>query len=117
MKLGLQGVTIVVASGDNGVAGNGNQCCAKPRCLGGTMNGAGGAGSFNPSFPSTCPYITSVGATQIVPGAAITAEEEACQSVIYSGGGFSNNFPLPSWQASAVAAYYKDFKPSYSASL
>jgi tripeptidyl-peptidase I len=117
MKLGLQGVTIVVASGDHGVAGNTNQCCTYVGCAGGIQNPVGAAGAFNPSFPSTCPYITSVGATQIVPGASITAEEEACQSIIYSGGGFSNNFAIPSWQTSAVNKYFKSHKPSYSASL
>lgn len=33
--------------------------------------------------------------------------------MIYSGGGFSNRFPLPSYQSSAVAAYFKTHKPSY----
>lgn len=117
MKLGLQGVTIVTSSGDNGVAGNGNKCCTNSGCAGGGLNAPGASGSFNPSFPGTCPYITSVGATQIVPGKTVTSPEEACATVIYSGGGFSNNFALPSYQSSAVGTYFKSHKPSYSTSM
>jgi tripeptidyl-peptidase-1 len=57
-KLGLMGVTVLYASGDNGVAG-GNNICLNPD---GSQSGDGQL--FNPSFPGTCPYITSVGATQ-----------------------------------------------------
>lgn len=52
MKLGMQGVTILYSSGDNGVAGNGAQCCTKAKCAGGSYNN-GGSGTFNPSFPGT----------------------------------------------------------------
>jgi tripeptidyl-peptidase I len=115
MKLGLQGITILYSSGDHGVAGNEGVCCKSKSCAGGVYVPAG-SGTFNPSFPGTCPYITSVGATQIVSGAAVTAPEQACESVIYSGGGFSNVFALPSYQASAVKNYFKNHKPSYSSS-
>ncbi|MCJ1435182.1 hypothetical protein MMC27_004553 [Xylographa pallens] len=114
MKLGMAGVTILYSSGDNGVAGNGAQCCTKAKCAGGTYN-SGGSGTFNPSFPGTCPYVTSVGATQIVPGASVTAPEEACETVIYSGGGFSNVFAMPSYQSSAVKSYFTNHKPTYTA--
>ncbi|KAG9246746.1 peptidase S8/S53 domain-containing protein [Calycina marina] len=116
MKLGLAGTTFVYSSGDYGVAGNGGQCCTKAKCAGGTYN-SGSTGTFNPAFPATCPYITSVGATQIKPSTAVTATnpEEACETVIYSGGGFSNVFSIPSYQASAVATYFSDYKPSYTA--
>ena len=101
MKLGLQGTTFLFTSGDNGVAGNFGQCLTQN----GTYN-AGGQGRFNPSFPSTCPYITSVGATQISPGASVTAPEVACETVALSGGGFSNVFPLPDYQSAAVKAWF-----------
>ncbi|KAF6238225.1 hypothetical protein HO173_003505 [Letharia columbiana] len=114
MKLGMQGVTILYSSGDNGVAGNGAECCTKAKCAGGTYN-TGKSGTFNPSFPGTCPYVTSVGATQIVSGASVTAPEEACETVIYSGGGFSNVFAMPSYQSSAVKSYFANHKPSYTA--
>lgn len=106
MKLGMAGTTILYSRGDYGVAGNGGQCCTQAKCAGGT---------FNPSFPGTCPYVTSVGATQIVPGASVTAAEEACETVIYSGGGFSNVFPLPSYQSAVVKSYFANHKPPYTA--
>jgi tripeptidyl-peptidase-1 len=109
MKLGLIGVTVLYSSGDNGVAGNGAQCIDPTT---GQYNN-GTSGRFNPSFPGTCPYITSVGATQIAPNASVTQPEIASETVIYSGGGFSNNFPMPSYQKDAVAKYFKDHKPPY----
>ena len=117
MKLGMAGTTVLYSSGDYGVAGNGGQCCTNAKCAGGTYNN-GGAGTFNPAFPSTCPYVTSVGATQVKPGGSVTATspEQACETVIYSGGGFSNVFPLPSYQAAAVNNYFANNNPPYSAS-
>ncbi|KAF4552344.1 Pro-kumamolisin activation domain-containing protein 3 [Elsinoe fawcettii] len=116
-KLGLMGVTVLYSSGDYGVAGNGGQCL-NPN---GTFNN-GDSGIFNPSFPSTCPYVTAVGATQVIPGTNIikalatgTQPEQACETVIYSGGGFSNNFPIPSYQAAAVNNWFKNFPPPYGA--
>lgn len=111
MKLGLAGVTVLYSSGDDGVAGNGKACCTQRNCLGATYSKDGL--TFNPSFPSTCPYVTSVGATQIKPGASVTAPEVACETVIYSGGGFSNVFAQPSYQAEAIATYYKNYNPHY----
>ncbi|KAG0651511.1 Sedolisin-A [Hyphodiscus hymeniophilus] len=116
MKLGLAGTTFVFSSGDSGVAGNNGDCCTKAKCAGGTYN-TGGSGTFNPAFPATCPYITSVGATQIKPNTAVTATapEEACETVIYSGGGFSNVFAMPSYQSTAVKSYFTSHKPTYTA--
>ena len=39
--------------------------------------------------------------------------ETACESVIYSGGGFSNHFRRPSYQKDAVAHYLKKYPPPY----
>lgn len=114
MKLGMQGTTILYSSGDYGVAGNGGKCCTAANCAGGTLN-SGGSGTFNPSFPGGCPYVTSVGATQVAPGASVTAPEKACETVIFSGGGFSNVFPLPSYQSSAVQAYFSQNAPPFTA--
>lgn len=110
MKLGLQGVSVIYSSGDYGVAGNFGECINSNGTYGNGTNGM-----FNPSFPSTCPYVTSVGATQIVPGASFTAPEEACETIIYSGGGFSNVFPLPSYQKAAVKGYLTKHRPPYTA--
>jgi subtilase family serine protease len=104
------GVTIVYSSGDNGVAGM--SCCIyflygrllKPilrftgnraLCLNPTGEQTTTGKIFNPSFPSTCPFITSIGATQVNPGAKVTDPESACEQVIFSGGGFSNYFGMP----------------------
>lgn len=116
MKLGLAGTTFLYSSGDYGVAGNGGECCTKAKCAGGTYN-SGTSGTFNPAFPATCPYVTTVGATQIKPNglATATVPEEACETVIYSGGGFSNVFAIPSYQASAVATYFTSHKPTFTA--
>ncbi|KAI9845406.1 MAG: hypothetical protein M1837_004884 [Sclerophora amabilis] len=111
MKLGLMGVTILYSSGDYGVAGNGGQCIDPTT---GQYN-QGGSGLFNPSFPGSCPYVTSVGATQVNPGASVLDPESACQQVIFSGGGFSNVFPLPSYQAEAVKNFYANYPPPYGA--
>jgi len=102
-KLGLMGVSFIFSSGDNGVAGNGGQCLSPS----GTR--------FNPGFPSTCPYVTSVGATQINPGKTVSDPESACEQVIFSGGGFSNYFAIPSYQHKVVSAWLANNQPSYPA--
>jgi len=93
MKLGVQGVSIFVSSGDDGAPGSG------------ARGNAGGCG-YEPSFPATSPYITAVGATQ---GGPTGGEEVACSGntggTITTGGGFSTNFAAPDWQASAIAEF------------
>lgn len=108
-KLGLLGVTVLHSSGDRGVAGR-NNLCLNPD---GTVSTA--AKIFSPSFPGVCPFITSVGATQVNPGAKVTDPESACEQVIFSGGGFSNQFPTPAYQKTAVEGYLQKFPPPYPA--
>ncbi|KAJ5133090.1 hypothetical protein N7448_001881 [Penicillium atrosanguineum] len=100
MKLGMQGVSVVVASGDSGVAGASS-------CLG--EDGK----VFNPDFPASCPYLTAVGATVIPLGAGATEHKEEAVSRFPSGGGFSNIYEHPDYQAQAVADYFSTAKPSY----
>jgi len=94
-QLGAQGVTIMVASGDDGVANY--EARSDPSKCG-----------FNPSFPATVPYIVAVGATQ---GPEDSKPEIMCSSstggLITSGGGFSTIFTTPSYQATNVATYLK----------
>ncbi|EED12678.1 alkaline serine protease AorO, putative [Talaromyces stipitatus ATCC 10500] len=99
-KLGLQGVSVVVSSGDSGVAGSDG-------CLGddGTI--------FNPDFPSGCPYITTVGATYLPSGTSPNGDNEVAVSRFPSGGGFSNIYPQPSYQAEAVNTYLTKHTPPY----
>ncbi|KAJ7659862.1 subtilisin-like protein [Mycena rosella] len=106
-KLGLMGTSIFYSSGDNGVAGNGGVC------LNATLQPDDSGTVFNPSFPSTCPWVTSVGATQILEGNTVNDPETACEEAIFSGGGFSNIFPLPSYQASAVKGFLKNHPPPF----
>ncbi|KIJ65932.1 hypothetical protein HYDPIDRAFT_187022 [Hydnomerulius pinastri MD-312] len=105
-KLGLMGVTVLFSSGDSGVAGNGGYCLNA-----GTESPWGLI--FNPGFPSTCPYVTAVGATQVNPGASVTDPESACNEFIHSGGGFSNYFAVPDYQKAAVTGYLANYPPPY----
>ncbi|KAI0331226.1 subtilisin-like protein [Cubamyces sp. BRFM 1775] len=82
-QLGARGTTVLFASGDGGVSGvQATQDCT----------------TFIPSFPSTCPFVTSVGGTtSFGPEVAVS----------FSSGGFSNLFARPQYQDSAVNAYLK----------
>ncbi|KAL8276649.1 hypothetical protein RQP46_010917 [Phenoliferia psychrophenolica] len=124
-KLGAQGYTLLYSSGDAGVGGNtagGLGFCINPATGEETPTEEGAGGTrFNPTFPSTCPYVTSVGATQTKAGADLVnspeTAEEACQTVIYSGGGFSNVFSIPEYQKEAIAAYYESIAPYYGSAV
>ncbi|RAK75328.1 S53 family peptidase [Aspergillus fijiensis CBS 313.89] len=113
LKLGLQGTSILIASGDDGVAGPPGDY-TDDGCLGnGTI--------FSPAFPNSCPWVTNVGATKLYPGYTVADGESAAYdpigdpySIAYaSGGGFSNIYPIPSYQAAAVAEYFKNHNPPY----
>ncbi|KZT64349.1 subtilisin-like protein [Daedalea quercina L-15889] len=88
-QLGARGVSIMFASGDGGVSGVQDRDCT----------------TFVPEFPSGCPYITSVG------GTTGTNPETA---VSFSGGGFSNYWATPSYQANAVSGYLDYLGSTYS---
>ncbi|ROT40230.1 tripeptidyl-peptidase [Sodiomyces alkalinus F11] len=85
--MGLRGVTVLTASGDSGV---GAPCRA---------NDGSGREEFSPQFPSSCPYITTVGGTQA------WDPEVAWKG---SSGGFSNYFPRPWYQVAAVEKYLEE---------
>ncbi|MCJ1386575.1 hypothetical protein MMC17_009701 [Xylographa soralifera] len=112
LKLGLQGVSIFVASGDRGVADN-------AVCLGPD------AKIFGPGYPSNCPYVTSVGATQILLGNTISEPEVAVvplyaaypfngSNYVYtSEGGFSNIYTRPTYQERAISSFFENHDPPY----
>lgn len=113
MKLGLQGHSILVSSGDYGVAsfpgdGADNGCLGPENTI------------FNPQYPSGCPYLTSVGATMLYPDQTVL-DGESVMHVNLSGteqnftssGGFSNYFAAPDYQEAALAAYFADHDPPY----
>ena len=72
-----------------------------------------------PIFPSRCPYIVSVGATQLKSSYNLksdsgnTGVEEAAATKIYSGGGFSNVFGVPDYQVSTFIKYINAYSPPY----
>lgn len=68
---------------------------------------------FNPDFPASCPYVTSVGATYLPLGASAGADEESASASFASGGGFSNINPQPSYQSDAVNTYLTKYPPPY----
>ena len=102
LKLGLQGVTVVVSSGDEGVGsyeGDGGfpSGCAGPD---GTV--------FFPASSATCPYVLAVGSTELTaaPAPGRCRWGERATSRFPSGGGFSNYFDAPDYQAAAVRTYF-----------
>jgi len=87
MKAGVRGLSILFASGDQGV-------CGRSGC------GMFMHSRFHPDFPGASPYITTVGGTDFA-GTEI-GDETAWKS---GGGGFSDTFGQPAYQKDAVAAY------------
>ncbi|KAJ6484040.1 subtilisin-like protein [Mycena sanguinolenta] len=111
-KLSLTGITFVASSGDGGVAYSASQECLLPDgTLAFNVNG-----SFVGQLPASCPYVTAVGATSVAEGASTDQVEESTTD-FPSGGGFSNNFPRPTWQSAAVQNYLDNFVPDYNASV
>ena len=69
MQLSLTGITFVASSGDSGVSYSGGLggCLVNGTVVGGNPNG-----SFVGQFPASCPYVTAVGATSVVPGNSVS---------------------------------------------
>ena len=105
IKLGVQGVTVFAASGDDGVAGFAFREAAQ-YC------------GYWAQWPAASPYITAVGATQN--GPMLTGSPEiSCSSktgaLITSGGGFSYYNPAPSFQKPFIDAYFEKYSAVISA--
>ncbi|KAH8999904.1 subtilisin-like protein [Lactarius hatsudake] len=83
-QLGLRGVSILVASGDDGV-GRIEDCRANSRRV-----------RFVPMFPASCPWVTSVGGT-------VGYNPEV--GMYLSGGGFSWHFTRPTYQEDVVPPF------------
>lgn len=108
------------ASGDYGPAVS--EGCANPAHLDdpNDFNGT----TFAPYFPSSCPYVTSVGATQLEHDETVDDPEHVMYqpgliagtppySIFGSGGGFSNYFKMPGYQKDAVNTYFDKYDPGY----
>jgi len=119
MKLGTMGVSVLFASGDDGVGG------------GDARTNASFCATLNPSFPSSSPYVTAVGGTQLSayrsgicgttqpfglssslrfdcsPSTDVAEVVSSCLtgSRITSGGGFSTYSAQPAYQQAAVQSY------------
>jgi subtilase family serine protease len=117
-KAAIRGISILFASGDDGIASVDARTDPVRACK-----------QHHPNFPSSSPWITSVGGTQLKPRGPIgkrgsapgsrsgteahfpaqTREEIVCSAstgcAVTTGGGFSHTFPRPAWQAAEVDAY------------
>ncbi|KAI3614585.1 hypothetical protein CBS9595_003856 [Malassezia furfur] len=94
--LGLRGVTLVVGSSDEGVGPENAAHCP---------TGGGDTTQFVPWFPSTCPYVTSVGGTATPPSETVA---DRANAGFATGSGFSNYFAQPAWQRAVVQRYVND---------
>ncbi|KAI1488921.1 peptidase S8/S53 domain-containing protein [Biscogniauxia mediterranea] len=98
MKLGLQGTTVMIASGDDGVASFPSG--ASPNgCMGPQQD------VFNPQFLASCPYILAVGSTYLPANGTAGADPEVATLRFRSGGGFSNIYDAPAWQRAALDGF------------
>lgn len=120
-KLAALGVTIAVATGDDG-APNKAVINNKSTCLCNFDSSSSeftatksptpwtGNGYF-PNFPASNPWVTAVGATM---GPEEGKAEEVCSSdnggIITSGGGFSSYYNTPSWQQSTLDYYFNNHR-------
>jgi tripeptidyl-peptidase-1 len=84
-QFGARGSSLMFSSGDNGVGGG--------DCL---TNDGTNKKRFQPAFPASCPFVTTVGGT-------VNINPEV--GVRFSGGGFSNYFTQPPYQTAAVSEF------------
>ncbi|KAH8993871.1 subtilisin-like protein [Lactarius hatsudake] len=90
-QLGVRGVSVLVSSGDDGVGR-------------GDCRDNSGSVRFTPSFPSSCPWVTSVGGT-------VRRYPEVAMHM--SGGGFSTHFTRPNYQEDMVAPFLGSLGSQY----
>ncbi|KAI9439772.1 subtilisin-like protein [Lactarius indigo] len=90
MKLGARGVSILFAAGDHGVGPSDCKTDGNIR--------------FKPTFPASCPWVTTVG------GTTSYDPEEAAD---LTSGGFSDYFERPDYQDEVVPAFFDDLGNKY----
>lgn len=83
-QLGARGMSIIVASGDQGP---GYSC---------QSNDGKKKSKFLPVFPASCPYVTAVGGVE---------SNNPERAVSFSSGGFSEYWEAPSWQRKDIKKY------------
>jgi len=94
-KIGARGVSVVIASGDDGSGCQSGQSDCK--C------------TLFPSYPGSSPYVTAIGATRFLDG---NSGPEGAVEAYGSGGGFFSIDSQPSYQTAAVTQYFNGQSPS-----
>ncbi|PQE06032.1 tripeptidyl-peptidase 1 precursor protein [Rutstroemia sp. NJR-2017a BBW] len=109
-QLGARGITIMFSSGDYGVGAN-DSCIS---------NDGKNTTMFIPDFPTSCPYVTSVGATKFFEPEVAAYRATGIDPIDgkYHGGwstgaGFSNYFAMPSYQKKVVTQYIKNLNGTF----
>lgn len=102
-QVGSRGITMLFSSGDNGPQGD-------------QPDGAHNA-IFEPEFPASCPFVTSVGGTTNLANETAATKQTISGlisklSYTASGGGFSNLFERPAYQDNAVPGYVSGHIPA-----
>ncbi|RAL62091.1 hypothetical protein DID88_002577 [Monilinia fructigena] len=109
-QLGARGVSVLFSSGDYGVGDNGT-------CI---SNDGKNTTQFIPDFPTSCPYVTSVGATRFFEPEVAAYRPTGIDPIDgkkhggwSTGAGFSNYFARPSYQDKVVSAYIKNLNGTF----
>lgn len=112
-QLGARGITVLVISGDHGLAGF-QAIESTKQCLSSAKSTA-----FLPIFPASCPWVTTVGGTQQIQpevaywkGAGDGSDGDS-SPLEASGSGFSNYFDRPAYQNGVVDTYIKNLNGKY----
>ncbi|WAR52657.1 hypothetical protein PtB15_2B81 [Puccinia triticina] len=99
--LTARGVSLIFSSGDDGVGQDGT-------CM---SNDGKNTTKFIPIFPASCPFVTSVGATQnFHPEEAVSVDGPGG---FPSGGGFSEYFDRPQYQSQQVQSYLQQLGSNF----
>ncbi|KAI1372962.1 tripeptidyl-peptidase 1 precursor [Hypoxylon crocopeplum] len=108
-QVGARGTSLLFSSGDSGVGPYGE-------CL---SNDGKNTTKFLPEFPPSCPYVTAVGATKnfepevVAYRPAFVGPDGVSHGNYTSGGGFSDYFTAPPYQAKEAGSYVKSLKGKY----
>tara|TARA_Y100001970_G_C14246097_1_gene868353 strand:+ start:3012 stop:4583 length:1572 start_codon:yes stop_codon:yes gene_type:complete len=105
VKMGLRGVSVMVASGDAGAPGRTNEICDE-------------ANGVSPIFPGSSPYITSVGATYVVPSQPKALNQwntPLCKKYGCVNGTqeLPTNFDVTGWTTGGGFAAFKETRPDW----
>ena len=113
LKIAARGITLVSSSGDSGSCGRANGDCS--------LDPKNNLYPLNPVFPTSSPFVLSVGGTYLVDG--VSDYTPVCHDIVKcsdatleapsmspingwtTGGGFSKLFKMPQWQRNHVNTY------------